>query len=75
MAVLTVLEREASHSSSIFVFGIPPIRSIDIFQRPLVFIADWSAVDLNVVSAPLNTFVPFSPGATLTPERHRTPAD
>ena len=79
--LLRVLERETSRSTTIFVLGIPPIRSIEIFQRPLVSIADWSAADLNAVStrlaaeAPRTTFVPFVPTATLTPERHRTPAD
>ncbi|MDJ0347920.1 GAF domain-containing protein [Cryobacterium sp. PH29-G1] len=80
-ALLAMLERETSRSTMIVVLGIPPIRSIEIFRRPLVFIADWSAADLNAVSARLaaeasrTTFVPFSPTATLTPDRHRTPQD
>ncbi len=80
-ALLAVLERETSRSTTIFVLGIPPIRSIEIFKLPLVSIADWSAADLNTVSArlaavaPRTTFVPFSPTATLTPDRHRTPQD
>jgi hypothetical protein len=80
-ALLEELERETSRSTSIFVLGIPPIRSIEIFRRPLVFIADASADDLNMVSArraaelPRTTFVPFSPSATVEADRHRTPAD
>ena len=80
-ALLALIEREASRSTTIFVLGIPPIRSIEIFKLPLVSIADWSATDLNTVSArlaaaaPRTTFVPFSPTATLTPDRHRTPQD
>ncbi|MDJ0376192.1 GAF domain-containing protein [Cryobacterium sp. PH31-L1] len=79
--LLAALERETSRSTTIFVLGIPPIRSIEIFKRPLVLIADWSATDLNAVSerlaadAPRTTFVPFSPAATLTPDRHRTSTD
>ncbi|MBG6213002.1 MAG: GAF domain-containing protein [Cryobacterium sp.] len=80
-ALLDVLERDTSRSTTIFVLGIPPIRSIEIFKLPLVFIADWSASDLNAVSerlaavAPRTTFVPFSPTATVETDRHRTPAD
>lgn len=80
-ALLAVLKRETSRSTEIFVLGIPPIRSIEIFRRPLVFIADWSATDLNTVSArlaaqaPRATFVPFSPTATVEIDRHRTAAD
>lgn len=80
-ALLDELERETSRSTTIFVLGIPPIRSIEIFRRPLVFIADCSAADLNTVSArraaeaPRTTFVPFSPSATVEIDRHRTPAD
>jgi hypothetical protein len=80
-ALLGVLERETSRSTEIFVLGIPPIRSIEIFRLPLVSIADWSATDLNAVSERLaaaaqrTTFVPFSPTATLTPGRHRSAED
>jgi hypothetical protein len=80
-ALLEELERETSRSTTIFVLGIPPIRSIEIFRRPLVFVADASAADLNMVSArraaeaPRTTFVPFSPSATVETDRHRTPAD
>ena len=80
-ALLAVLERETSRSTQIFVLGIPPIRSIEIFRRPLVCVADWSATDLNAVGArladeaPRTTFVPFSPAATTDIDRHRTAAD
>ena len=80
-ALLAMLERETSRSTTICVLGIPPIRSIEIFKGPLALIADWSATDLNAVSerlaadAPRTTFVPFSPTATLSPDRHRTPDD
>ncbi|TFB73362.1 GAF domain-containing protein [Cryobacterium glaciale] len=80
-ALLAVLEHETSRSTQIFVLGIPPIRSIEIFRRPLVFVADWSATDLNTVSArlveeaPRTTFVPFSPAATTEIDRHRSAAD
>ncbi|WP_104138236.1 GAF domain-containing protein [Cryobacterium sp. Y62] len=79
--LLQELERETSRSTQIFLLGIPPIHSIDIFQRPLVRIADWSATDLNAVTArlaagaPRTTFIPFSPSATAETDRHRTPAD
>ena len=81
VALLAVLEHETSRSTEIFVHGIPPIRSIEIFRRPLVSIADCSAADLNAVSArladetPRTTFVPFSPAATTEIDRHRTAAD
>ena len=80
-ALLALLEEETSRSTNIVVLGILPIRNIEIFKPPLVSIADWSATDLNKVSArlaaelPRTTFVPFSPSATLTPGRHRTPQD
>ncbi|SEM93893.1 GAF domain-containing protein [Cryobacterium sp. TMT1-3] len=80
-ALLAVLEHETSRSTQIFVLGIPPIRSIEIFRRPLVGIADWSATDLNTVGtrlaheAPRTTFVPFSPAATVDVDRHRTADD
>ncbi|TFD91444.1 GAF domain-containing protein [Cryobacterium serini] len=79
--LLTVLQRETSQSTYFYILGIAPIRSIEIFNLPLGFIADHSAADLNRVSAqvaaeaPRTTFLPFSPAATLTPDRHRTPAD
>ena len=79
--LLTVLQRETSQSTHFYILGIAPIRSIEIFNLPLGFIADHSAADLNRVSAqlaaesPRTTFLPFSPAATLTPDRHRTPAD
>ncbi len=79
--LLRVLERETSRSTKIFLLGIPPIRSIEIFNRSLGSIADRSAADLNEISArlaaeaPRTTFVPFSPSATITPDRHRTAAD
>ncbi|MDJ0337634.1 GAF domain-containing protein [Cryobacterium sp. PH31-O1] len=80
-ALLAVLEQETSRSTHIFVLGIPPIRSIEIFRRPLVSIAEWSATDLNTVSAqladevPRTTFVPFSPTATIDLDRHRSAGD
>ncbi|WP_104133382.1 GAF domain-containing protein [Cryobacterium sp. M91] len=80
-ALLQELERETSRSTQIFLLGIPPVHSIEIFRRPLVRIADCSATDLNAVTArlaagaPRTTFVPFSPSATVETDRHRTPAD
>ena len=79
--LLRVLEQETSQSTNIYILGVAPIRSNEIFNLPLGFIADHSAADLNRVSAqlaaeaPRTTFLPFSPAATLTPDRHRTPAD
>ncbi|TFD48314.1 GAF domain-containing protein [Cryobacterium frigoriphilum] len=79
--LLEHLERVSSQSTTVFVLGIHSIRGVPSLDTVLGGIADRHAGYLNALSAELcatiarTQFLPFSPLATVSVDRHRTTQD
>ncbi len=75
--VLDEIARASGSSTQMFVTGIPPIRSISIFDSPLGEVADRRAKQLSAVAASVcaglqqATFVPLTVNVRVKPESHR----
>jgi hypothetical protein len=74
-------EDASSLSTSIFVVGIPPIRSLRVYDAIIGGIAERHGQVLNRVTLALvpefqrSTFVPFSPVPVPVPNRYRSPEE